>query len=223
MGDHLIVMHSAVRSLPGYNRHEAPSILMDGSSVDRTSEHGRAVAALLQEPHDTLNDALRAGVVALRAAGIPQGIRGQARAACEDYFYTRLNLDPATKLNPHAPLPPSLEPLPDGMYTALENVVELVVDGEWDELSELSNGRLPAEDIRRRVEDEVPESLTLPPRSHYGIEAISRPDDLEPEEDGFAFFLDLWAEETPARLHIEGAIVVTAEERFLVALGDILP
>jgi hypothetical protein len=223
MGDHLIVMHSAVRSLPGYSRHEAPAILMDGASVDRTSEHGRAVTAQLQEPHETLNDALRAAMVALRAAGIAQGIRGQARAACEDYFYSRLELDPNTPLNPHAPLPPSLEPLPDGMYRALENIVELVVDGEWDELAELSSERLKAEDIRRRVEDDVPESLTLPPRSHYGVEAISRPDDLEPDEDGFGFFLDLWGEETPARLHIEGAIVLTAEERFLVALGDILP
>jgi hypothetical protein len=223
MGDHLIVMHSAVRSLPGYNRHEAPSILMDGSSVDRTSEHGRAVTAQLQQPQGTLNEALRAAVIALREAGIPQGIRNQARAACEDYFYTRLDLDPETKLNPHAPLPPSLEPLPDGMYRALEDIVELVVDGEWDELAELSSDRLKAEDIRRRVEDDVPEALTLPPRSHYGVEAISRPDEMEPDEDGFAFFLDLWAEETPARLHIEGALVLTAEERFLVALGDILP
>jgi hypothetical protein len=109
------------------------------------------------------------------------------------------------------------------MYRALENIVELVVDGEWDELAELSSDRLKAEDIRRRVEDDVPESLTLPPRSHYGVEAISRPDDMEPDEDGFGFFLDLWGEETPARLHIEGAIMLTAEERFLVALGDILP
>jgi hypothetical protein len=223
MGDHLIVMHSAVRSLPGYSRHEAPAILMDGVSVDRTSEHGRAVTAQIQQPHDTLNDALRAGVVALREAGIPQGIRNQARAASEDYFYERLKLDPGTPLNPHAPLPPSLEPLPDGMFKALENIVELVVDGEWDDLVDLSSGRLSAEDIRRRVEDDVPEALTLPPRSHYGVEAISRPDDLEPEDDGFAFFLDLWAEEAPARLHIVGALVLTADEQFLVALGDILP
>ena len=221
MGDHLIVMHSAVRALPGYNRHEAPSILLHGSSVDRGSEHGRAVMAQLGEPHTTLTEAIRAAVIGLREAGLPQSTRGQARAACEDYFYSRLNLEPETPLNPYAPLPPSMEPLPDGMYRVLEDVVEKVVDGEWDELVELSSGRLSAEDLRRRVEDDVPEPLTLPPRSHYGVEAVSRSEDLE--DEGWAFFLDLWADEAPARLHIEGALVLTADERFLVALGDILP
>jgi hypothetical protein len=221
MGDHLIVMHSVVRALPGYNRHEAPSILMDGVSLNRATEHGRAVTAQLQEPQDTLGAALRAAMIGLREAGIPQSIRGQARAACEDYFYSRLELDPDTPLDTHAPLPRSLEPLPDGMYRALENVVEAVVDGEWEDLGELSSGMLQEEDMRRRVEDEVPEALTLPPRSHYGVEAISRSEDLDGE--GWAFFLDLWAEEAPARLHIEGALVLTADERFLVALTDILP
>ena len=215
-------MHSAVRALPGYNRHEAPSIALDGVSVNRATEHGRAVTAQLQEPQDTLGAALRAAMIGLREAGIPQSIRGNARTACEDYFYSRLDLSPETPLNPHAPLPPSLEPLPDGTYRALEGVVELVVDGEWDELAELSAGMLVAEDLRRRVEDEVPEALMLPPRSHYGVEAISRSEELE-DGEGWTFFLDLWAEEGPARLHIEGALGLTAEERFLIALGDVLP
>jgi hypothetical protein len=210
-----------VRALPGYNRHEAPSILLHGSSVDRGSEHGRAVMAQLGEPHTTLTEAIRAAVIGLREAGLPQSTRGQARAACEDYFYSRLNLEPETPLNPYAPLPPSMEPLPDGMYRVLEDVVEKVVDGEWDELVELSSGRLSAEDLRRRVEDDVPEPQTLPPRSHYGVEAVSRSEDLE--DEGWAFFLDLWAEEAPARLHIEGALVLTADERYLIALSDILP
>ena len=222
MGDHLIVMHSVVRALPGYSRHEAPSIVMDGVSVNRATEHGRAVTAQLQEPQETLSAAIRAAMIGLREAGIPQSIRGNARAACEDYFYSRLDLSPETPLNPYAPLPPSLEPLPDGMYRALETIVEQVVDGEWDDLSEVSSGMLSAEDLRRRVEDEVPEPLTLPPRSHYGVEAISRSDELE-DGEGWAFFLDLWAEDKPARLHIEGALVLTADERFLVALGDIAP
>jgi hypothetical protein len=195
---------------------------MDGSSVNRATEHGRAVTAQMDEPQDTLSAAIRAAMIGLREAGIPQSIRGNARAACEDYFYSRLDLSPETPLDPHAPLPPSLEPLPEGMYRALETIVEQVVDGEWEDLSEVSSGVLSAEDLRRRVEDDVPEALTLPPRSHYGVEAISRSDELE-DGEGWAFFLDLWAEERPARLHIEGALVLTADERFLVALGDILP
>jgi hypothetical protein len=221
MGDHLIVMHSAVRALPGYSRHEAPSILMDGASLDRSSEHGRAVTAQLEEPHTTLGEAIRAGIVGLREAGIPQSIRGQARAAAEDYFYSRLDLQPDLALDLHAPLPPSLEPMPDGMFRALENIVELVVDGDYEELRELSGGQLAEEDMRRRVEDEVPEALVLPPRAHYGVEAVSRSEDLESE--GWTFFLPLWTDEGPARLHVQGVLVLTADERYLVALGDILP
>ena len=213
-------MHSAVRALPGYNRHEAPSIEMGGSSLNRETEHGLAVTAQLEQPQETLSDALRAGIVAMSAAHIPQSIRRQARAACEDYFYNRLDLKPELPLNVRAPLPASLEPLADGMYNALENVVELVVDGEYDELHDLSGETLAAEDLRRRVEDECPEALVLPPRAHYGVEAITRSED--PEHEGWWFFLDLWTEDGPARLHIEGELEESGE-RFTVTLNDILP
>jgi hypothetical protein len=220
MGDHLIVMHSAVRALPGYNRHDAPAILMDGNSITRATEHGRAVTAQLERPHGTLDEALHAAIIALSAAGIPQGVRRQARAACEDYFYNRLALQPEQVLDLRAPLPPTLEPLPDTMYRALENVVELVVDGEYDELYDLSGELLAIDDLRRRVEDDAPEALVLPPREHYGVEVITRAED---GDDGWAYFLDLWTEEGPAKLHIEGEIALTADERLLVSLNDILP
>src|SRR5215213_2117569 len=100
MGDHLIVMHSAVRSCAGYDRHEAPSILMDGSSIVRETEHGRAVTAQLTRRHDTLGEAIEAGIFGLSAAGLSKGIRRQARAACEDYFYNRLSLTPGLELVP---------------------------------------------------------------------------------------------------------------------------
>jgi hypothetical protein len=221
MGDHLIVMHSAVRALPGYNRHDAPAILMDGPSVAQLTEQGRAVTAQLAEPQGTLSDAMRAAMVGLTAAGIPQAIRRQARAAVEDYFYNRLDLTQEQAVDFLAPLPPTLELMPDGMYEALEKVVELVVDGEYEELHDLSGEELAIEDIRRRVEDDWPEALVLPPREHYGIEAISRSE--EPGDDGWAYFLDLWTDEGPARLHIEGEIALTADGRFLVSVNDILP
>src|SRR4051794_24961246 len=82
MGDHLIVLHSAVRACPGYDRHEAPSILLDGSSIARDTEHGRAVTAQLTRRHGTLEEAIEAGIFALSAAGLSKGIRRQARAAC---------------------------------------------------------------------------------------------------------------------------------------------
>jgi len=221
MGDHLIVMHSAVRALPGYNRHDAPAILMDGPSVAQLTEQGRAVTAQLAEPHGTLSEAMRAAMVGLTAAGIPQAIRRQARAAAEDYFYNRLDLSPELAIDLRAPLPPTLELMPEPMYKALENVVELVVDGEYEELHDLSGETLAIEDLRRRVEDDWPEALVLPPREHYGIEALSRSE--EPGDDGWAYFVDLWTENGLARLHIEGEMALTADGRFLVSLNDILP
>src|SRR3954468_8779864 len=98
MGDHLIVLHSAVRACPGYDRHEAPSILMDGSSIARETEHGRAVTAQITRRHGTLEEAIEAGIFGLSAAGLSKGIRRQARAAAEDYFYNRLTLTPDHEL-----------------------------------------------------------------------------------------------------------------------------
>ncbi len=220
MGDHLIVLHSAVRACPGYDRHEAPSMLMDGSSLDRDTEHGRAITAQLSRRHGTLEEAIEAGGFALSAAGLSKGIRRQAREACEDYFYNRLGLKPGRELGGPEEIPEGLEPMPDEMYRALEDVVELVVDGDYQELRELSRDQLGIEDMRRRVEDECPEALVLPPREAYRVEAITKSDDAN--APGWAFFLDLWTETGPARLHIEGELEKTGE-RYTATLGDILP
>ena len=220
VGDHLIVLHSAVRACPGYSRHEAPSILMEGSSMARDTEHGRAMTAQLTRRHDTLEDAIEAGAFALGAAGVTKGVRRQARAACEDYFYERLGLVPSDELGGREEILDGLELMPDPMYQALEAVVELVVDGEYEELRELSRDRLEVEDLRRRVEDDCPEALVLPPREIYAVEAITKSDDAD--MPGWAYFLDLWTETGPARLHIEGEIE-EAGEGYEATLDDILP
>lgn len=220
MGDHLIVLHSAVRGCPGYSRHDAPSILLDGSSLARDTEHGRAVTAQLTRRHGTLEEAIEAAVFALGAAGLSKGIRRQARAACEDYFYTRLDFAPSYELTGRGGIGESLELMPEPMYQALEEVVALVVDGEYDELRAASGDRLEVEDLRRRVEDDCPEALVLPPRETYQVEAITKSED--PDEPGWAYFLDLWTETGPARLHIEGELEESGE-RFTAKLNDILP
>jgi len=220
MGDHLVVLHSAVRACPGYSRHEAPSILMEGSSVARDTEHGRAVTAQLTRRHGTIEEAIEAGNFALGAAAVTRGVRRQARAACEDYFYNRLSLTPSDELRGREATVPGLELMPDPMYRALEDVVELVVDGDYEELRALSRDQLEVEDLRRRVEDDCPESLVLPPREIYQIEAITKSDD--PGLSGWTYFLDLWTETGPARLHIEGELEESGE-RFTVTLSDILP
>jgi hypothetical protein len=220
MGDHLVVLHSAVRACPGYNRHDAPSILMDGSSIARDTEHGRAITAQLTRRHGTLEEAIAAGIFALGAAGLSKGIRRQASAACEDYFYNRLSLTPSYKLGGPEEIPEGLELMPDPMYRALEDVVELVVDGDYEELRALSRDRLGVEDLRRRVEEDCPESLVLLPREIYRVEAIAKSDD--PDLPGWSYFLELWTETGPARLHVEGELEESGE-RFTATLNDILP
>jgi hypothetical protein len=220
MGDHLIVLHSAVRACAGYSRHDAPSILLDGSSVARETEHGRAVTAQLTRRHGTLEEAIAAAIFALGNAGLSKGIRRQARAACEDYFYSRLDLAPSQELDGSGEVVESLEPMPEAMYRALEDVVGFVVDGDYEELRVASGGRLNVEDLRRRVEDDCPESLVLPSRETYQVEAVDKSDD--PDLPGWAYFLDLWTETGPARLHIEGELEESGE-RFTATLNDILP
>jgi hypothetical protein len=189
-----------VRACAGYNRHDAPSILMDGSSIARDTEHGRTVDAQLTRRHGTLGEAIDAGIFALGAAGLDKGIRRQARAACEDYFYERLSLAPDLELGGREEIADGLELMPDEMYRALEDLVELVVDGEYEELSEASKHRLEVED--------------------YRVEAITKSD--EADMPGWAFFLDLWTETGPARLHIEGELEESGE-RYTTTLTDILP
>jgi hypothetical protein len=220
VGDHLIVLYSAVRAVPGYDRHETPSILMEGNSLNRDTEHGRAVTAQLTRRHGTLEEAIDAGLFALSAADVTRGVRRQARAACEDYFYGRLGLKPDYELPRATEIPPALELLPEPMHKALEDIVEYVVDGDYEELREASAGLLDVEDMRRRVEDDCPEALVLPPRDVYRVEAITKSD--EPDDESWAFFLDLWTEDGPARLHIEGVLEETGD-RLTATLADILP
>jgi hypothetical protein len=221
MGDHLIVFHSDVRACAGYSRHDAPSILLDGSSIARDTEHGRAVTAQLTRRHGTLEEAIEAGIFGLGAAGLSKGIRRQARAACEDYFYSRLSLTPSHALGGREEIVESLELMPDAMYRTLEDIVELVVDGDYEELRALSGNGLDVEDLRRRVEDDCPEALVLPPREIYRVEAITKSDDAE--APGWAYFLELWTETGPARLHIEGELEEESSERFTATLIDTLP
>ncbi len=220
MGDHLLVAHSAVRNCAGYSRHDAPSILLDGASVARDTEHGRAVTAQLTRRHETLQDAIDAAVFALSSAGLPKGICRQARAACEDYFFNRLDLPPTDRLGERAGAFESLEPMPEPMHRALEDVVGFVVDGEYDELRRVSGDRLSIDDLRRRVEEDCPEALVLPPREIYGVESITRSDD--PDLPGWAYFFDLWTETGSARLHIEGELV-ESDDGITATLNDILP
>jgi hypothetical protein len=220
MGDHLLVLHSSARACAGYSRHDAPSILLDGSSIARDTEHGRAVTAQLTRRAGTLEEAIAAAGFALAAAGLSKSIRRQARAACEDYFYSRLDLTPSHELDGPGEIVETLELMPDPMYRALEDIVGLVVDGEYEELRAASGDQLDVEDLRRRVEDDCPESLILPARDTYQVEAITKSD--EPDLPGWAYFLDLWTETGPARLHVEGELEASGE-RFTAKLNDILP
>ena len=195
-------------------------MLMVGSSVARATEHGRAVTAQLTRRHGTLEEAVEAAIFALGAAGVTKGIRRQARAACEDYFYKRLSLTPEYEPGRLEAIDEGLGLLSDPMYRALEEIVELVVDGDYEELRVMSGNRLEVEDLRRRVEDDCPEALVLPPREDYRIEAVTKSD--EPNGDRWSYFLDLRTEDGPARLHIEGELEETGG-RFTATISDVLP
>jgi hypothetical protein len=196
-------------------------MLMVGNSMAHDTEHGRAVNAQLTRRSRTLEEAIEAANFALAAADIPRGIRRQARAACEDYFYNRLELKPEYEPPRLRTIPGSLEPMSDAMYKALEDMNELIVDGEWEDLRELAHDNLDEEDIRRRIEDDCPEALVLPPREIYRVEAISVID--EPDQEGWTFFLELWTDDGPAILHTEGEIREAQGAGFEVVLRDILP
>ncbi len=186
----------------------------------RDTEHGRAVTAQLTRRHGTLEEAIDAAGFALGAAALPKGIRHQARAACEDYFYGRLDLTPSHELGEAGEIVETLELIPEPMYRALQDIVGFVVDGEYDELRVASGGGLRVEDLRRRVEEDCPEALVLLPREAYGVEAIAKSDD--PDLPGWSYFLDLWTDTGPARLHIEGELEESGEG-FTATLNDILP
>ncbi len=195
-------------------------MLLDGSSLDRSTEHGRAVTAQLTRRQETLAEAIDAAGVALGAAGLPKGIRRQAREACEDYFYSRLGLTPGLAIGGSLEIGETLESMPEPMYEVLEHVVGLLVDGEYEDLVAASGDRLTVEDLRRRIEDDCPEALVLPTRDRYVVEAISKSDDAD--SPGWAYFLDLWTDDGPARLHIEGELEQSGE-RFTATLNDVLP
>lgn len=220
MGDHLLVLHSAVRGCPGYDRHEVPSMLMEGSSMARDTEHGRAMTAQLTRRHNNLGEAIDAGMFALSAAGITRGIRRQARAACEDYFYNRLGLSPEYVPPRLKSPPPGGELMPEPMYRLLEEIVELVVDGDYEGLHEASRGQLAVEDLRRRVEEDCPEPLVLPPRELYRVDAITPID--EPGDEGWTFFQELWTDNGLSRLRIEGRIEDDGQQ-LVATLNDIQP
>jgi hypothetical protein len=195
-------------------------MLMVGSSMALVTEHGRAVTAQLSRRHRTLEEALEAASFALGAAAVTKGIRRQARAACEDYFYNRLSLTPDHELRRLEAIDGGLGLLSDPLYRALEDIVELVVDGDYEELHVVSRDRLDVEDLRRRVEDDCPEALVLPPREVYRVEAVTKSD--EPDDQGWTYFLDLWTEDGPARLHLEGELEET-DGHVTATLRDIVP
>ena len=220
MGDHLIVMHSAVRALPGYSRHEAPSMLMEGASIARDSEHGRAVTAQLTRRHGTLEEAIDAGNFALGAAAVPRGVRRPGTRGVRGLLLQPARLGAGNRARRARGARSGARADAGPALPRAEDIVEHVVDGDYEELRDASLDRLEVDDLRRRVEDDVPEALVLPPRRAYQVEALTRSDD--PEFEGWTFFLDLWTDAGPARLHIEGSIQESAGQ-VAVALGDILP
>lgn len=219
MGSHHIVLHSAVRACPGYDPHEAPSISLDGVSTQLDTQHGRALTDQRRRDHGTVGEAIAAGVAALRAAGVPWHVRRRAERAAKEYLLGRLSLAPSDELTGRggATMRGGTEPMPEGMRRALEDLVQLIVDRRYDELAASSGGRIAVDDLRRRIEEDYPVRLVMPPPEHYTVEAITD----SPGDDEWFFFLDLWDEEGEADMHIDGKLEQVGDDSFLATLDDI--
>ena len=96
MADPLFVMPPSIRADPGYNRRDAPSISMYGTSIDRDSEHGRTVTAQLTRPHETLEGAITSPVSGLAAAGTARSLRRQARGSRRGLVYNHSGCSPTS-------------------------------------------------------------------------------------------------------------------------------
>ena len=159
---------------------------MDGPSIARATEHGPRrdrAARRARTARSTRRCAPR--IAALGAAHVQKGVRRQAREAVEDYFYNRLGLSPE-----HAAQPPRAAPA-DARADARRRCTRRSRTSSSSSSTASTRScttsparRCEVEDLRRRVEDDCPEALVLPPREHYGIEAIMKSD--EPGDQGWA-------------------------------------
>ena len=156
---------------------------MDGSSIARDTEHGRAVTAQLTRRHGTLEEAIEAGDLRARRRGAVQGhpapgahrVRGLLLQPAQPGADRRVGrtgrgrgksrADAPTRCTGHSRTSSSLS------WTATTR-----------SSAPRSRDRLELEDLRRRVEDDCPEALVLPPREIYGVEALTKSDD--PNEAG---------------------------------------
>ena len=195
VGDHLIVFHSAVRACPGYSRHDAPSILMDGPSLARDTEHGRAVTAqLTRRTHARRGDrggrlrAQRRGRVQGHPPPGARGVRG-------------LLLQPA-RAHARRRAAAAAEAIGEGSSCCPTRCTgrsrtssSSSSTATTRSSTTVSRDRLEIEDLHRRLEDDCPEALVLPPRELYRVEAIAKSD--EPGDPGWSYFLDLWTETGP--------------------------
>ena len=169
-------MHSAVRALPGYNRHDAPAILMDGPSIARETEQGRAVTAQLAAPARR-RSARRCTPrwSRLAAAAHPEGHPPPGPRRLRGLLLQPARPGAGARARPARAAAADLEPMPDADVQGARGPRRARrrrrVRGPQ---RALGRGSSTVEDLRRRVEDDCPEALVLPPREHYGVEAISQ-------------------------------------------------
>jgi hypothetical protein len=204
-----IVDHSAVRELPGYSAAIAPAITLEGPTYDRGTQAGRAARARLAAGGGgTLEAEIAIGVEALAAAGVPRRYRRQARKQAEAYFYGDVQREEPVR---SARLdPPARE--------ALAELVELLVDGRYDELAARSRFGRP-EALREAVEDDFGVALARPPDAHYGSALVTAADGQETRWD---IFLDLWDGEGVADLHMTARLELF-ESAVAVQFDDLAP
>jgi hypothetical protein len=110
--------------------------------------------------------------------------------------------------------------VPEPLLTPLIDLMQAVVDRDYEALVRYSRGRLDAADIRRMVEEVYGGPLAMPPLQHYNDDEVLM-DENDPDEKGF--FLYLWDGDAIADLHLTGYLERRPDGTFEPVLRDVAP
>ena len=92
-----MIQDAAAKSLPGYNRMDAPAVQLKGPSTAKGSEHYIATQVQRQRGGGTYAAERRIGYKALRKAGLPQS---EARSHIQraDEYFEGIGVTPSTSM-----------------------------------------------------------------------------------------------------------------------------
>ncbi|WP_166839023.1 RHS repeat-associated core domain-containing protein [Rheinheimera pleomorphica] len=94
---HHVIQDAAAKSLPGYNRMDAPAVQLKGPSTAKGSEHYIATQVQRQRGGGTYAAERRIGYKALRRAGLPQS-EARSHILRADEYFEGIGVTPSTSM-----------------------------------------------------------------------------------------------------------------------------